>query len=569
MIGALITTGLSFVLALSFIIIIFLKHKPKANKVKQSFILLLVIFILFFVNIYVIMPSIIIPNMLVLNLIAAAITLPLIYLLLTGGKATIKARYSRFFIIVGLLILAVPATYLYGIFSLDNVHDSIKTEEKDQAEPLSKDDTPIAVAPESARNKMQKAMSVVPNPQFYDLGKLQVQKIKEDIVYVAPLEFTGFWKFVRGQETEGYFTISATNVNAQPEFISDKMQYTNSSYFHKNVQRVIYDKYPHYVQSGEAQIEVDEDGKPWYVQTLYKTLSITDKPNLNDLKVAVVDPNSGEVSLYDTAEAPAFIEGSVSSEIASLQNEYYGKYVHGWFNSKFGKKDVRIPNESGTEKSVTPVFGENGEMYYFTDMTSPKENIDSALGYTMIHARTGELTYFNGEMNNGIMDSEGAKQIVNKEFPEKKWEGSMPILYNIDGNATWVVNVLDPNGLFKKYAYINAADSDFVVFGETANQTLKNYRIALQQNPGFVNSSDGAEIVKVKGEIDRVLVSTSDNIQIVQFILKNDPIIYTVNTTIEPKAIFLNKGDTVNMEVKIRDGATGSVESIEIEGLTD
>ncbi|MFB1050381.1 DNA-binding protein [Paraliobacillus sp. JSM ZJ581] len=569
MIGALITTGLSFILALCFIIITFLKQKPNKKKVKQIFISFLIIFILFLIGIYFIMPSIIVPNMLILNLLVAIITVPLVYLLLMGGNITIKKRHTSVFIITGLLILSIPAIYVYGLFSLDNVHDSIQTEEKEQAKPLNKDDTPIAVSPESARNKMQKSMSVVPNPQFYDLGKLQVQKMNDDIVYVAPLEFTGLWKFIRGQETEGFFTISATNVNAQPEFISSKMQYTNSSYFHKNVQRVIYDKFPHYVQSGEAQIEVDEAGKPWYVQTLYQTMTITDKPDLNDLKVAVVDPTSGEVALYDTEEAPAFIEGSVSSEIASLQNEYYGKYVHGWFNSKFGKKDVRIPNESGTEKSVTPVFDENGEMYYFTDMTSPKENIDSALGYTMIHARTGELTYFNGEMNNGIMDSEGAKQIVNKEFPEKNWEGSMPILYNIDGHATWVVNVLDPNGLFKKYAYINAADSDFVVFGETANQALESYRIALQQNPSFVQSSDGADIENVEGAITRVLVSTKDNIQIVQFLLQNDPIIYTVNTTIEPKAIFLTEGDTVNMEVKVRDGATGSVESIVIKGLTD
>ncbi|CQR46822.1 hypothetical protein BN1058_01097 [Paraliobacillus sp. PM-2] len=569
MIGALITTGLSFILSLCFIIIVFLKQRPNLKKVKQSGISFVLIFVLLYIVIYFIMPSVIVPNILVLNIIAACITVPLMYLLLMGGNVAIKTRHTGVFAIIGFLILSIPAIYVYGLFSLDNVHDSIQTEERDQAKPLSKNDTPIAVAPESARNKMQKAMSIVPNPQFYDLGKLQVQKINDKIVYVAPLEFTGFWKFIRGQETEGYFTISATNVNAQPEFISSKMQYTNSSYFHKNIQRVIYDKFPQYVQSGEAQIEVDDNGKPWYVQTLYRTMNITDKPDLNALKVAVVDPNTGGVSLYETEKAPAFIEGSISSEIASLQNNFFGKYVHGWFNSKFGKRDVRMPNESGTEKSVTPVFDENGEMYYFTDMTSPKENIDSALGYTMIHARTGELTYYNGEMNNGIMDSVGAKQIVNKEFPEKNWEGSMPILYNIDGQATWVVNVLDPNGLFKKYAYINAADSDFVVFGETANQTLKSYRIALQQNPSFVNSSDQAEIENVEGIINRVLVSTNDDIQIVQFLLKNDPIIYTVNTTIEPKAIFLTEGDTVNMEVKIRDEATGSVESIEIKGLTD
>ncbi|GAE94053.1 hypothetical protein JCM21714_3184 [Gracilibacillus boraciitolerans JCM 21714] len=181
--------------------------------------------------------------------------------------------------------------------------------------------------------------------------------------------------------------------------------------------------------------------------------------------------------------------------MATTENNYFGKYIHGWLNSVFGKRDVKIPNASGSESGVTPIFDENGgEMFYFTDLTSPKENIDSALGYTLIHARTGELTYYNGEKNNGIMDSEGAKQIVNKEFPEKRWEGYMPVLYNVDGNPTWVVNVLDPNGLHKQYAYIKANDSDFVVFGDTANQTLDAYRMALLQNPGNVGATDGVEL---------------------------------------------------------------------------
>ncbi|WP_079708522.1 DNA-binding protein [Paraliobacillus ryukyuensis] len=569
MLGPLLTTGFSFIATLLIVLFMAIKQKASFKQIKHGFFLLVFLFIIFYIFIYFLMPSIIVPNIILSNIIVGIISIPLMYFLL-GNKLVYKAKEIKTVTFIGtILVLALPVIYIYSLFTLDNVHDSINTEMKDQAEPLSKEDTPIAVAPESARNKMQKAMSVVPNPQFYDLGKLQVQKIGDEIVYVAPLEFTGFWKFIRGQETEGYFTISATNINAQPEFVAEKMQYTNSSYLNKNVQRTIYNKYPQYVQSGTAQIEVDENGKPWYVQTLYLTMNVTDKPDLNQLKVAVVDPATGDVSLHDTDQAPDFIDGSVSSELASTENTYFGKYVHGWFNSMFGKKDVRVPNESGTEKSVTPIFDESGDMYYFTDMTSPKENIDSALGYTMINARTGKLTYYNGDMNNGIMDSEGAKQIVNKEYPEKNWEGSMPILYNIDGNATWVVNVLDPNGLFKQYAYINAADSDFVVFGETASQALASYRLALQQNPSAVGASDQVQPENVQGTVDRVLVTSTEDVQIVRFLLENDPVIYTVSTTIEPKAIFMTSGDDVELQAKIRDEATGSVESIEIEGLTN
>lgn len=438
----------------------------------------------------------------------------------------------------------------------------------EEAKPLDKDATPIVVSPESARNKVQKAMSVVPNTQFYDLGKLQVQMVNDDIVFIAPVEFSGFWRYFRGKETEGYFTISATDINAQPKFIESKMKYTNSSYFQHNIQRTIYGAYPNYIQSGNAQIEVDEAGKPWYVQTLYKPIKFTNKPNMSELHVAVVDPVTSDVSLYTTTDAPDFIDGSISSEMASDQNDYFGKYVHGWLNSIFGKRDVKIPNESGTESNVTPIFDEQGNMHYFTDMSSPKENIDSALGYTLINARTGELVYYNGAKNNGIMDSKGAREIVDKEFPEKNWKGSMPILYNIDGNPTWVVNVLDPNGLFKQYAYIKAADSDFVVFGDTAKQTLDAYRIALAQDPSNVESTgESAGLESVSGEIERVVITTQSTGQLIQFLLTDDKTIYTMSSTKAPLAVFLQQGDLVELKANKLDNGTAIVEAIEIDGL--
>lgn len=569
MLGVLITTALSFILYIFFMLTLLFTKKKKKSTLKYGVLIFIVGFILFGAVIYLLMPAITIPNMLLMNVLVGVITTTALYAVIGAGGNYKSPQNSIIGFVFTLAIVGLVIVFVAGFFALDDSYQSIDKKEQDQSEPLSKEDTPIAVAPESARNKMQKGMSVVPNPQFYDLGKLQVQKVGEEIVYVAPLEFTGFWKYIRGNETEGYFKISATNVNAQPEFIDSKMTYTNSSYFNDNVKRVIYNQYPQFVQSGEAQIEVDDTGKPWYVQTLYKTIKITNKPNMSDLKVAVIDPVTGDLSLYNTEEAPDFIEGSVSSEMAAQQNDYFGNYVHGWFNSQFGKKDVRIPNESGTEKSVTPIFDETGEMFYFTDLTSPKENIDSALGYTLIHARTGTLTYFNGDINNGIMDSEGAKQIVNKEFPEKNWEGSMPILYNIDGNPTWVVNVLDPNGLFKHYAYIDASDSDFVVFGDTASGTLDAYRIALQQDPGRVEATEDVAVETKNGVVNRVIVISNEKSQVVQFLLEGDQTVYTISATNQPLAVFLKEGDQVTMQVKIRDQQTGMVEKMTIEGLTE
>ncbi|MFC4404785.1 DNA-binding protein [Gracilibacillus xinjiangensis] len=567
MIGVLIASLFAMILYLAGVIItVSFSKAGSAKNFKKGLLLFFAGYIVTAVIFYFTLPTITVPNMLIANTIIAIVLLPLF--LYTPGEKVETRILTPVISIITLAIISIVAVIITGFTSLDEAHNSITVKEEEEAKPMTKDETPITVAPEFARNKIQKAMSVVPNPQFYDLGKLQVQKVNNEIVYVAPVEFSGFWKFVRGKETPGYFTISATNVNAQPEFHNSAMHYTNSSYFHKNVNRVIYNKFPQYIQSGEAQIEVDDEGKPWYVQTLYRPMHITNKPDMQKLKVVVIDPVTSAMKMYNTDEAPEFIEGSVSSEIASIENEYFGKYIHGWLNSVFGKRDVKIPNESGSESSVTPIFDENGAMFYFTDLTSPKENIDSALGYTLIDSRTGELTYYGGEKNNGIMDSEGAKQIVNKEFPEKRWEGYMPVLYNIDGNPTWVVNVLDPNGLHKQYAYIKANDSDFAVFGETASQTLDAYRMALLQNPGNVGATDDAPLETKSGQINRVLVTSTEQGQVVQFLLEGDQTIYSVNGSNVPLAIFLQKGDRIRAEVSILDNGTATVETMEIEGLT-
>ncbi|MBN9655625.1 DNA-binding protein [Halobacillus sp. GSS1] len=568
MIGIIMTTVLSFLLFLTLSIIVYVKNRMRRKKIMKTTVGVLVfgIIVMFFV-VYAFMPTITVPNMLILNVIVAVLFVPLVY-----GGAKVPVQYQTMhrslsgIVILGVAV-AVIGVFIYSILALQDSYDSISKSEEEEARPLNEENTPISVAPESARNKVQKAMSVVPNTQFYDLGKLQAQQIDGEITYVAPVEFSSFWRYLRGKETEGYFTIAATNINAQPEFVQSKMRYTNSSFFNHNVQRVVYGKHPDYIQSGDAQIEVDDEGKPWYVQTIYKPLLFSNRPDMNDIKVAIVDPVSGDIETFDSSNAPDFVEGSVSSELAAIENEYFGKYVNGWLNSIFGKKDVKIPNESGTESSVTPIFNEAGEMFYFTDMASPKENIDSALGYTLINARTGDLTYYNGQQNQGIMDSKGAVQIVNKQYPEKNWTGTMPVLYNVDGHPTWIVNVLDPNGLFKQYAYIKAADSDFAVFGDTAKQTLNAYRLQIAQDPSSVEGSQGVDLTEKAGTINRVLVTSTDSRQSVQFLLEGETTIYTVNTSKAPLAIFLKEGDQVTIQARIRENGTATVEEMQIQGI--
>ena len=84
-------------------------------------------------------------------------------------------------------------------------------------------------------------------------------------------------------------------------------------------------------------------------------------------------------------------------------------------------KDVKIPTENGIYASgqITPMMNKEGnQLLYFTDFTSSEKDQDSALGYSLINARTGQVTYYR-DTKVGIMDSDGAISIASK-FIQKR-----------------------------------------------------------------------------------------------------------------------------------------------------
>src|SRR5699024_9849022 len=81
-------------------------------------------------------------------------------------------------------------------------------------------------------------------------------------------------------------------------------------------------------------------------------------------------------------------------------------------------------------------------------------------------------------------------------------------------------------------------------------------------------STEDSDLEKRKGKIERVIVTTQKNGQVIQFLLKDDDVIYSVNAGKEPLALFLQKNDEVNFEANIRENNVGVVENINIKGLS-
>lgn len=467
-------------------------------------------------------------------------------ILATGLGAFVSKGKEQ--LVKGVLFMAALAFGAYilsaVLFNANEKFDSAVMDQEVEIEAFDETKTPASVPPQFARNKMKKAFGQVPNTSYYELGRLQIQKVNEEFVYIAPVEFSGFFKWMNGDTTPGYFTMSATNSSDNPKFKDAEMTYTSSSFFHKNVARHLRLALPETIFYGDMQLEIDDEGKPHYIRSYGKFISA--RNGFEVTGVAVINPQSGEVKTYSLKEVPSFIDGAVSPEVVSVQNSYFGNYVHGFWNSIFGKKDVKHPSDEGTESNVSPIFNEEGSMFYFTDFTSPKEGVDSMLGYSLTDARTGEAIYYTGDLEDSYMDSSGALQIVEKKFIEKKWFGEMPILYNFYGEASWLTPVLDTNGFLQNYFIVSAANPEISTYGNTPNEALKLYKTALQRGGSSVDGSSSAEEATANGTIERVYKERVGDFTIVSFRL-TDGTNYIVSTEVAPYAIYLEVKDVVKI----------------------
>ncbi len=456
----------------------------------------------------------------------------------TGIERKIKSAFVLASIIAVAYLLSAP------LFNAEEKYKSAEMAEDIEIKAFDETQTPASVPPKYVKNKMKKAFGQVPNTSFYELGNLQIQKVNGEYVYIAPVEFSGLFKWFNGKTTPGYFMMSATDANENPKFVKQEMTYVPSAFLNKNLERHMRLQYPTLIFYGAPQLEVDDDGKPYYIRSYGEFISAR---NGFDVKgIVLVDASTGKSEKIALADVPAFIDGAVSPETVSLQNSYYGNYVHGFWNSVFGKKDVKLPSDEGTEANVSPIFTEQGEMYYFTDFTSPKEGVDSMLGYSLTNARTGEATYYTGNLEESYMDSQGALEIIEKKFIEKKWEGEMPILYNFYGEASWLTAVLDSNGFLQNYFIVSAANPEISAYASTPNEALKLYKTALSRGGSVVEGTSDAEEAHITGEVIRVYKERVGDFTMVSFLLASGEN-FIVSTETVPLAVYVEAGDTVNV----------------------
>ncbi|RVU73119.1 MULTISPECIES: hypothetical protein [Lactobacillus] len=462
-------------------------------------------------------------------------------------RPRIKRIFKVAFIIIGVLGVVSVGGLLHSFMSVKPTWNSIDKvySKSNEAPTFKRGETPIALAPKTVINRVRKASSDIPHSQYYSISdQVQAQFLKNKPVYVVPVEYSGFWQMTKAGQIPGYFIIDATRQNATPHFVKQPYKFATSAYFNRDAARQIYRYSTSWLDLGSPQLEIDNSGKPYWVQTLYKSEFLSHRVNYQKLHVAVMNAQSGVVKIYPIKKMPKFIDEGITTAIANKLNTDFGKYKYGFWN--FSKTGVMKPTGNGVEDGVTSVFNKNGTISYFTDFTTDKTGSDSALGYSMINARSGKLTFYRA---NNIMDSDGAKNNANQDYKAQQWKANMPILYNVNSRPTWVMTILDSTNAIRGYYYLDAADQSIYGTGSTPTSALDAFRQALVNSGARIGNTDKASLKKVKGIVDRVAVVSSQNK--VMFTLKNSKTIYTVNTSDYDFANLMRPNDKVSFKANI------------------
>lgn len=404
----------------------------------------------------------------------------------------------------------------------------------------------IVVVPlEFAKYKGDKLLGQLENYSYYTIGSYSKQKIKGELFWVAPIRFSSYFTYKKAGFTPGYIMVSAEDETKSAQVVTGyEMKYVPSAYFGNNLYRMIRRNYPDIIIK-ETSFEPDDTGKPYYVVT-YGSYKKYRYGNVVE-GIVLVDPVSGEMKKYATKEIPDFIDQTFPEHVASIYNKYFGEFKLGFLNRFFTKKDIHTPTVWGAGEEVVGVFGPDKNMYWFTDHTTPHGSSSSMVGYSLINARTGEFKYYTGAR--GFLNGHAAVEVVNKSFQKDNWVGTQPLLYNIYGQETWVVPIIDGNGLLRRIALVHA-ESGGIVHETNKRELFDRYKLMLATNQiqGNTVPTNISNVKEVEGRVLRVSTVSSAQGTTLRLLLSESDKIFNVDVNTIPYAVFTKENDIVRIK---------------------
>ena len=466
----------------------------------------------------------------------------------TDGKAVAKFDKSKLpkkWVIIVLGILWVAYFSMQFIFTPLFFSSTYKNQMKDpeikeftsEVQPVDINQIPI-VDKDLAATLADKKLGEKPSlGSQVILGEPTMQSVAGELMWVIPLQHSGFFKWVANIEgAAGYIKVSATNMQ-NVEYVEDyKIKIQPQSYFMDDLTRTV--RFSEGLFNGitDYSFELDDEGKPYWVVTTFKNTCGFNLPEATG--VIVVDAQNGDAQKYALADVPSWVDRVQPEDFIINQINNKGQYIHGVFN--FSNKE-KYKVSAGDN-----IIYNDGRCYLFTGITSVGAD-DSATGFYMVDMVTKEPMLYR--MSGATERS--AQQSAQGKVQDLGYIATAPILLNVFDEPTYFMTLKDSARLIKKYAFVSVKDYMIVGVGDTMKEAEEDYAKVMKDisdKPIFGETEVEQEYLTLTGIVDRINFTLSDDDTIYRFTLDGVPNkIFVISLDTSDKLTLTQKGDNVTI----------------------
>lgn len=396
-------------------------------------------------------------------------------------------------------------------------------------------------------------------------------------VFVTTMQYADIIRWLTNQSEglPGYILVDGISQQAKVVMMEDgqRIKYSQSEHFNRLLERHLRFQYPTYLFDTPS-FEIDENGHPYWISArLDKTIGLFGGTDV--IGVVITDAVTGESNEYSMDEVRngtgndgftlSWIDRVYSPMLLNEQYNYYGKYQNGFFNTLFGKRDMRVTTENNGFLAL------NDDVYMYTGVTSITSD-QSIIGFVLINERTKEATFYPQV---GAKES-SAQQSAQGAVQQYSYAATFPLLLNVGGQPTYFMSLKDASSLVKMYALVNVEQySTVTATGNTIEEVTANYLDMCRKNgieiaettisddigpdSGTAGEAGGEPqqptTKEVTGVIEQIktVVTGGNTYYYIKF--TGSDVYYSVSVADHEQAVTFDVGDSVTLTVPVEDAA--------------
>jgi len=306
------------------------------------------------------------------------------------------------------------------------------------------------------------------------IGDMWGNEINGTMWWIAPLEHSSFFRWLRFGTTPGYMMVSQYS-EMNSKFVQDKpIKIGVNAWFSDNIYRRLYMHGLIDYEYGEAVFQVDDNGNPfWVVPLLYPQVGFS---GYMPAAWALVDAMDGNIEVFkNPQDMPEWIDRIYPQDIIAARFDDWGCLGQGWVACTFTGQNV-IQSTPGISVTIDP----KGDIVYYsgTQFANAKSEGASS-GVYVANARTGDVVFYPRA---GITET-AAKDVLTQAYANYEgYSAADPVLLSVNGHEAYFSVILDSSGVRKGFAIVAQDNRNIIGTGVSVQAAVTEFTRSLQRS---------------------------------------------------------------------------------------